>query len=152
MWELGARSSWGGHSSHGSLCALLLSTGFTGSFIAGRPFPVLCQLFLQEPCSASLPALAMGHVPLPVTWGVKQSSCEKGREGRAGKESWEQRQAAVPSPLLCFAARFPAWVQLGMFAKLKNSWSGLVVISVCSVCGTSHPGLCFSFIFFYEEQ
>lgn len=74
------------------------------SFIAGRPFPVLCQLFLQEPCSASLPAFAMGHVPLPVTWGVKQSSCEKGREGRAGRESWERRQAAVPIPLLCFAA------------------------------------------------
>jgi len=63
------------------------------SFIAGRPFPVLCQLFEQEPCSASLAAFAMGHIPLPLTWGLKKSSCVKARRGTAKSESQEQRQA-----------------------------------------------------------
>lgn len=127
-----------GRGGHGSLCALLLSTGF-GSFIAGRPFPALCQLFLREPGSASLPAFAMGHVPLPVTWGVKQSSCEKGREGGLGAEAG---CCSHPIPLLC--SPFPGWMQLGMFAKLKNSWSSLVVIPVSSICG--HPALASAFL------
>lgn len=122
---------------------MLLSMGFP-SFIAGRPFPVLCQLFPQEPCSASLPAFAMGHVPLPVAWGVKQSSCEKARAGTAGRESWEQRQAAVPIPLLWSAALFLAGCSWGCLQSWKTR--GLVWWSSLSLPFAAHPTLASAFL------
>lgn len=111
------------------LCALLLSMGFH-CFIAGR-IPVLRQLFQQEPCSASLPAFAMGHVPLPLTWGVKQSSCVKARKGTARVKAVSKGRhgCSLLSSLVCslFPRELEGWPQLRLFARLKHGQQGLMV-------------------------
>lgn len=77
------------------------------SFIAGRPFPVLCQLFQQQPCSASPPAFAMGHVPLlDLGGGEAKQLCESQKRYRMEWKPGANGGIVVPFPLLRLAALF----------------------------------------------